>query len=294
MRHPTSMKRPQHSGRCVPQAVPLRFSPFFRGKSLAAAVLLLALVLAAPCTSLAADAPPVAAAADLKFALTELAEHFTRDTGREIRLSFGSSGNFTTQIENGAPFQIFLSADEQYIFRLAAKNLTQDQGTLYAIGRIVLFAPHGSPLRVDEAMADLKAAVGDGRIKRFAIANPEHAPYGRAARAALQAMGLWSSMETRLVLGENASQATQFATSGSCQGGIIPLSLSKAPEVAKLGIFALIPTDRHVGEPLRQRMVLLNTAGETARAFYQYLQAPHAREIFSRYGFVLPEEDASR
>ena len=236
----------------------------------------------------AADVPPVAAAADLKFALTEVASCFGRDTGRTLKLAFGSSGNFTHQIEQGAPFQLFLSADENFVFRLADKGLTLDRGTLYAIGRVVLFAPHGSSLLVDSEMRDLKSALADGRIKRFAIANPDHAPYGRAARAVLRHSGLWETVEGRLVLGENASQSMQFAASGSSQGGIVPLSLSKADEIARLGTFALIPAEWHADEPLRQRMALTKAAGTTARAFYDYLQQPAAREILVRYGFALP------
>lgn len=238
----------------------------------------------------AADIPTIAAAADLKFALAEVASRFKQDSGREVKLSFGSSGTFKTQIENGAPFELFLSADENYVFQLADKGHTRDRGALYAVGRLVVFAPQGSPLKVDGELKDLKAALADGRIRRFAIANPEHAPYGRAARAALQHAGLWSAIEPKLVLGENASQATQFAASGSSQGGIVPLSLSKAPEVAKLGSFALIPAEWHASEPLRQRMALTAKAGETAAAFYRYLQESAAREILVRYGFVLPAE----
>ncbi len=238
----------------------------------------------------AADTPAIAAAADLKFALAEIAQTFEKDTGRKLRLSFGSSGNFTQQIEQGAPFELFLSADENFVFRLADKGLTVDRGVLYAIGRIVLFAPHGSKLRVDENFADLKTALADGRLKRFAIANPDHAPYGRAARSALRHAGLWDAIQSRLALGENASQATQFAAAGASQGGIVPLSLSKAPEIAKLGAFALIPADWHVDEPLRQRMVLTRKAGETARAFHAYLQQPGARATLVRHGFVLPDE----
>ncbi len=238
----------------------------------------------------AADAPSIAAAADLKFALTEVADRFRKDTGREIKISFGSSGNFKTQLENGAPFQMFLSADENFVLELADKGLTRDRGALYAVGRIVLFAPHGSSLKVDGELKDLKTALADGRIMHFAIANPEHAPYGRAARAALQFAGLWSAIEPKLVLGENASQAMQFAASGSSQGGIVPLSLSKASEIAKLGVFALVPAEWHASEPLKQRMVLMKSAGEDAKMFYQYLQMPVAREIFIRYGFVLPGE----
>jgi molybdate transport system substrate-binding protein len=138
----------------------------------------------------------------------------------------------------------------------------------------------------------LRAALGDGRVKRFAIANPEHAPYGRAARAVLEHAGLWPTIAPRLVFGENAAQAMQFAAAGSSQGGIVPLSLSKAPEVARLGQFALIPAAWHAGEPLRQRMALLKPAGDTARAFYAFLQQPTARDLFKRYGFLLPGEVA--
>jgi len=238
-----------------------------------------------------AQKPAIAAAADLQFALQEIATRFQEETGLEVRLSFGSSGNFTHQIAQGAPFELFLSADENYVFYLAQKGLTRDQGTLYAIGRIVLFAPHGSPLCVDDSLQDLHAATTDGRIRRFAIANPEHAPYGRAAQAALQHEKLWEALSPFLVFGENASQATQFAAAGTSQGGIIPLSLSRAPQIRRLGNFALIPADWHTSEPLRQRMVLMKTAGETAQRFYHYLQQPAARDIFVRFGFLLPDED---
>lgn len=251
---------------------------------------LLALMLLGVAAASAAETPVVAAAADLKFALPELAEGFRQQTGAQVKLVFGSSGNFTQQIEQGAPFELFLSADEAYIRRLSQRGLTADEGALYAIGRIVLFAPRGSPLRAEEGLPGLKAALAAGAIKRFAIANPEHAPYGRAARAAVQQAGLWSAIEPKLVFGENAAQAMQFAASGSSQGGIVPLSLSKAPDIAKLGSFALIPAAWHDTEPLRQRMVLLKSAGAVARAFYDYLQQPPAREMFVRYGFVLPQE----
>jgi molybdate transport system substrate-binding protein len=239
----------------------------------------------------ASNAPPVAAAADLKFALEEVAGAFARHTGRAVRLSFGSSGNFAQQIEQGAPFELFLSADEEFVFRLADKGLARDRGTLYAVGRVVLFAPHGSSLRADEALEDLGAALTDGRLRRFAIANPQHAPYGRAARAVLQHRGLWPEIERRLVVGENAAQAMQFAAAGACQGGIVPLSLSRAAPIAALGTFALIPAEWHASEPLRQRMVLTNRAGETARVFYDYLQQPAARGILREYGFTVPDDD---
>ena len=235
-----------------------------------------------------ADVPAVAAASDLKFAVEEIAAQFRISTGREVKLVFGSSGNFYRQIEQGAPFQLFMSADEGFVFRLADAGRTEDRGQLYATGRIVLFAPHGSALKVDPQLAGLKAALDAGEIRRFAIANPEHAPYGRAAEQALRKAGVWDALRQRLVLGENVSQAAQFATSGSAEGGIFAYSLALSPQVAKLGRYVLIPEDLH--QPLRQRMVLVKSAGETARAFYRYLQEPPARAIFKRYGFVLPGE----
>jgi molybdate transport system substrate-binding protein len=163
----------------------------------------------------AQTAPVIAAAADLKFALEEIAGNFKANTGKEVRLNFGSSGNFVSQLQQGAPFEMFLSADEGFVFQLADSGKTVDRGALYAEGRIVLFAPIGSALKPDAQFSDLRAALADGRIQRFAIANPEHAPYGRAAEQALKGQGLWDKIQPKLVLGENVSQAAQFATSGS-------------------------------------------------------------------------------
>jgi hypothetical protein len=149
-----------------------------------------------------ADVPTIAAAADLNYALKEVADRFTKETGGEVKLAFGSSGNFTTQIRQSAPFELFLCADEEYVQALEKEGRTEGDGTPYAIGRIGLFAPTGSPLQVDSNLTDLAAALKDGRLQKFAIANPEHAPYGRAARAALQHAGLWEAIEPKLVLGE--------------------------------------------------------------------------------------------
>src|SRR5215210_985097 len=237
-------------------------------------------------TAVAAEEPAVAAAADLNAALPEVAALFNKQTGRSVKLTFGSSGNFAQQIQNGAPFLFFLSADEGYVEKLSAAGKTDGAGTLYAVGRIGLFQPTGSPITADGDLRDLAAAVRDGRLQKFAIANPEHAPYGRAAEEALTHAGLWDAIRPKLVLGENVAQATQFATTGSAQGGIIPLSLALTPQVKAAGTFALIPEDWH--KPLRQRAVLIKGAGETARAFYPFLQGPEVRAVLKRYGFTLP------
>lgn len=229
----------------------------------------------------------IAAASDLKFALEEVSKEFQKDTGQEVTLTFGSSGTFATQIRNGAPFQLFLSADEHYVMLLHKDKITYDEGVLYALGRIALVAPKGSALAVDGELNGLSALIKANKLKRFAIANPEHAPYGQRAVEALRHAGLWEAVQPSLVLGENVSQAAQFAVSGSADGGIIALSLAKSPQMAALAQYALIPAEWHA--PLRQRMVLLKNAGPTAKAFYDYLQQPKARGILSNYGFTLPE-----
>jgi len=248
--------------------------------------LLAALALCLGLQAAHAQASTVAAASDLKFAIEELAAQFEKDTGHKLRLIFGSSGNFYSQILQGAPFHLFMSADEDFVFRLADAGRTLDRGRLYARGRIGILVPKGSALKADGELKDLAQALQDGRVRRFAIANPEHAPYGMRAREALQHAGLWQAIEPRLVLGENISQAAQFATSGSTQGGIVAQSLALAPSVARLGDFALIPESWH--QPLTQRMVLMKGAPEGARAFYDYLATPAAQAVMRRYGFELP------
>ena len=232
--------------------------------------------------------PTVAAASDLKFALEEVAVRFEQETGQKLRLVFGSSGNFKTQILQGAPFHLFMSADEGFVYELADAGKTEDRGRAYAVGRIGIMVPSGSPLKPDGELKDLAAALEDGRLQKFAIANPEHAPYGARAKEALQHAGLWEAIQPKLVLGENISQAAQFATSGSTQGGIIALSLALAPAVAKTGSFHLIPEAWH--KPLKQRMVLVRGAPPVAKAFYEYISTPASQEVMVRYGFAKPKD----
>lgn len=261
---------------------------------IACAVLPIAVASLAPCSAqaepgtTASTTPPlVAAASDLQFALDEIVANFQRDTGISPRVTYGSSGNFTRQIEQGAPFELFLSADEAYVDRLAARGLTRGDGALYAIGRIVLFAPHGSPLEPDPGLENLAARLKSGESGRLAIANPEHAPYGRAAEQAMRSLGVWDAVQPKLLLGENVAQAAQFASSGNADGGIIAYSLALAPALRGRGRFALLPETLHA--PLRQRMVLLERASPAAARFYDYLRSPASRAILSQYGFVLPE-----
>lgn len=230
--------------------------------------------------------PIVAAASDLNFALTELVSQFVREQGQRVELVFGSSGTLTRQIHDGAPFELFLSADEAFVRQLNGAGLTRDEGTLYAVGRIALIAPKDSPLKPSEGLDGVARLLAARRLTRFAIANPEHAPYGQAAEAALRKRGVWDALQPYLVLGDNVSQAAQFATTGDAVGGIIAYSLVLAPVMRERVSYALIPDTDHA--PLRQRMVLLKRAGPVAERFYQYLQEATARAILERYGFTVP------
>ena len=234
----------------------------------------------------AATVPVLSAASDLQYALTEVAAAFTLSSGRSVKLTFGSSGNFVRQIIQGAPFELFFSADEAYVRDLWRRKLTLDGGVLYAVGRLALFVPHGSPVKADAELNDVAAALADGRLSKIAIANPEHAPYGRAAREVLMKRGLWQKAQGHLVMGENISQAAQFAASGSVEAGLLAYSLVVSERMANAGSHVLLPADLH--DPLRQRMVLLRGAGDTARLFYAFAQSAPARALFEKYGFTLP------
>lgn len=228
----------------------------------------------------------VAAASDLKFALPEVAAAFERTGGGNLKISFGSSGNFRRQIAEGAPFELFFSADEGYADALIAEGRAQAPGLLYGIGRIVLFLPKHAQLKPDATLKDLAAAAADGRLDKLAIANPEHAPYGRAAREALQKSGTYAAVQDKLVLGENVGQAARFATSGAAQAGILPLAMMLAPEISDQGSHVVL--DQALHAPLRQKAVLIKGASETARRFLDFVGSPAGKAILARYGFALP------
>jgi molybdate transport system substrate-binding protein len=228
----------------------------------------------------------VAAAADLKFALDEISSKFSAERHERVEIVFGSSGLLSRQIRDGAPFELFLSADEQFVNQLADAGLTRDRGVVYAMGRLVVFAPAGSPLVPDPELNALRALAQKAGVTKFAIANPAYAPYGRAAEAVLRKRGLWDALQPALVLGDNVAQAAQFASTGSAVGGIIAHSLVLTPPLRDEGRYALIPEADH--PPLRQRMVLLKRVSPATEHFYEYLQTSAAREIFRRFGFALP------
>jgi molybdate transport system substrate-binding protein len=232
----------------------------------------------------------IAAASDLNFAFKEIIAEFEKKTGHGVKLSLGSSGNFFAQISNGAPFDLFFSADIGYPKKLEEAGLTEP-GTLYmyAVGRIVVWVPKGSP--IDVGSLGIKA-LQHPSVKKIAIANPKHAPYGRAAVAAMEHYTLYEKVKDKLILGENISQTAQFVQTGGADIGIIALSLAVAPAMKETGTFWEVPLGTY--PRLQQGAVALKTAKDlkTARAFLDYIKSPEGTAVFNRYGFFLPERAA--
>jgi molybdate transport system substrate-binding protein len=228
----------------------------------------------------------VAAAADLIYAMNEITVNFQKATGCEVRVSAGSSGNFLTQIENGAPFDVFFSADIEYPEKLAAEGLAAPGSTYaYAVGRIVLWVRNDSSLDLSKGLS----ALHDRSIRKLAIANPQHAPYGRAAEEALRKSGVYDAIKDRLVLGENIAQAAQFVQSGNADAGILALSLAISPGFSNQGRYWTIPETLHA--PIRQGAVILRGSKnpEGAQALLAYIKTRAATALLAQYGFVPPD-----
>src|SRR5260370_13542794 len=214
----------------------------------------------------------VAAAADMSGVLPQLVAAYTKKTGQAVKVSFGSSGNLTNQIRNGAPFDVFFSADEEYPRQLIAEGLaSKDTLYRYAVGRLVVWVPSNSPLNVSKLGI---LALLDPAVKKIAIANPTHAPYGRAAAPALRHFGIYDQVSSRLVLGENVAQATQFVESGNAQAGLIALSHALAPALKDKGRYWTVPLDAY--PTLNQATVGLSRSKqqEAARKFLDFLRRP--------------------
>jgi molybdate transport system substrate-binding protein len=259
---------------------------------MALVTLTMTLLLAACSTGVGATASPasisVAAAADLRFALDDLiAAYADQNPTVEVVPAYGSSGNFFAQIANGAPFDIYFSADIDYPRRLEAAGLAAAGSTHpYAVGRIVLWVRNDSPIDVEALGMD---ALVHPAARRISIANPEHAPYGRAGVAAIRAAGLDQRVEGRLALGENVSQAAQFVQSGAAEIGVIALSLALAPTLRDEGRAYLVPD--HLHPPIEQGAVILERAAHRSESerFLEYVLGPTGREVLEAYGFVVPE-----
>lgn len=238
-----------------------------------------------------AEKMTIAAAADLKFALDEAVHTYQKNNPQdEIQVIYGSSGKLFTQIQQGAPYDLYFSADIDYPKRLITEGLTAGQVTPYAIGRIVLWAPGAQRDTSKMSLEDLV----NPQIKRIAIANPKHAPYGKRAEEALKATKVWSQIESKLIYGENVSQAGHFVQTNNAQVGIIALSLALGPEMANQGKYWLIPDNLHT--PLAQGFVVTKRAEHhaVAQKFSRFMTTPEVRQIMMKYGFTLPNEKRDR
>lgn len=236
----------------------------------------------------AAEVPVIAAAANLSFALPEIATAFERASGRRVKLSFGSSGNLARQIVQGGPYEVFLSADESWVRFVRESGRAEDSGRVYAIGRLAFFAPNGSPVKVDAELAGLATALRAGDLRRIAIANPDLAPYGAASREVLIRKGLWDALRDKIAMGENVGQTAQFALTGAVQAAFVPYSIARAPTFQGKGRATLVPSTLHT--PILQSMTLIEGAGATARAFLEFMGTPESRAILERFGFSVPPQ----
>lgn len=240
-------------------------------------------------TTAHAEKITIAAAADLKFAMDEIVAGFHKShSGNEVEVIYGSSGKFHTQIQQGAPYDLFFSADIGFPRELVKRGLSASEVKPYAVGRITLWSNS-----MDATKMTL-ASLTDLKISKIAIANPKHALYGKRAEEALRASGLWDKVQSKLVFGENISQTTQYVQSGSAQVGIIALSLVLNPELSKKGGYYLIPENLH--NPLEQGYIITKRGADKplAKTFADYMSSQPARAIMTKYGFVLPGEGAGK
>ena len=227
----------------------------------------------------------VAAASDLTFAMAEIVDRYQAKSGDKVTVSFGSSGNFFSQIQNGAPFDLFFSADADYPKKLADAGLA-DSGSLYeyAIGKLVVWVPTASKVDIGRGID----ALTDPSITRIAIANPDHAPYGRAAVAAMRLAGIYDQLKGKLVLGENISLAAQFAQSGNADAGVIAASIALSPAMKSAGRYGEVAPGQY--PPVRQAAVILKSSHDpaAARRMLDFFKEPSVAAILARYGFSAP------
>ena len=254
-------------------------------RQLAFQMLLIAFLMMAGQSVQAEERITIAAAADLKFALDEIVVLFKRaHPSAQIETIYGSSGNFSTQIRQGAPYDLYFSADIAYPRALKAEGFGSSEVQTYGVGRIVLWSQSRDASKM--TLADL----ADPSILKIAIANPQHAPYGKRAEEALKTAGVWEKVEAKLVYGENIAQTAQYVQSGNAQVGVIALSLALSPELAKQGNYGLIPDKLH--QPLEQGYIITKRAADNslAREFARFIASKESRATMKRYGFGLPGE----
>ncbi len=235
----------------------------------------------------AAQEITVAAAADLQSVMQEVGSRFQQESGKTVKVTYGSSGNFAQQLQNGAPFDMFFSANLDYPKQLEAAGLTEP-GTLYqyATGKIVVWVANGSTLDLSSGLKVLL----DPSIKKIAIANPQHAPYGKAAVAALQKESVYDQVKDKFVLGENISQTASFVASGSAEVGIVALSLALSSNMKERGRYVEVPVRDY--PPIQQACVVMRSSKNksVAEQFRKFIQSPSIRELFEKFGFAVPEQ----
>jgi molybdate transport system substrate-binding protein len=244
---------------------------------------ILAVALARPQAARAQDLA-IAAASDLQAVFPAVVAQFENSSGHHVQVTYGSSGNFVAQIQNGAPFDLFFSADIDYAKRLESTGLAEP-GSLYeyAVGKIVLWTRKDSGIDVTRGLAVLR----EDRVRKIAIANPQHAPYGRAAVAALKHDGVYDAIQSKIVLGENISQTAQFVQSGNADVGIIALSLAMAPKAKEMGTYAEIPATAY--PPIAQAAIIVNASKNKTlgRDFLAFMKRPETVALMQSFGFTM-------
>ncbi len=234
--------------------------------------------------SVFAQVATIAVAANMKDAFAEIAAEFKSAGKPEMRVVYGSSGNFAAQIMNGAPFSLFIAADEQFPLELFKNGKTVDDGSVYAIGKLVIITKTSSGIHLLDSRADIAKAIS--KANKVAIAKPELAPYGRAAVQYLKAEGLWDLAKDKLVYADNIGAATTYVASGAADLGFTAFSLAKSPELLKQTSFVAVDTKMY--EPIKQRMVLIKGAPQEAQDLYRFMQGPKAKAILQKYGYSTP------
>ena len=230
-----------------------------------------------------AQATFVVVAANMKDAFTEIQNQFQKENKGELKVIYGSSGNFASQIMNGAPFHLFISADEQYPLELFKKGKTINEGTVYAIGKLALITNKGKGIALDGSKGKMADAIK--KANKIALAKPELAPYGRASVEYLKANNLWELANSKIVYADNIAMVAMFVTTGSAEVGFTALSIAKSPSVARQ-ISSVELNDGY--QPIKQRMVLIKNATPDAIRLYEFMQAPKAKEILRAHGYQIP------
>jgi molybdate transport system substrate-binding protein len=254
-------------------------------------VLIALLAVACVAQSCVAQEITVAAAADLQFAVQDIAARFQKETGKNMKLIYGSSGNFFQQIQNGAPFDMFFSANLDYAKKLEAAGLTEPGSYYqYARGKLVIWVPKDSKLDLNSGLQALLSPA----IKKIAVANPQHAPYGQAAVAAMEKEHVYDKVKGKLVLGENISQTASYVVSGSADVGLVALALALSPNMKEKGRYAEVPADEY--PPIEQACVILSTSKnkDGAKQFLSFIKTPAVGEVLRSYGFDTPELPQTR